>query len=580
MNYDESYGTLIALPPAAEAAAGRPPGMIVDLLERIPGRSVRHGHGAPVHTAAQNFLSFLAVPAQEAAIELLETQVEPWVRQLQQAGYKPETVRSYRYCLNLLIKNALQLGWTRPQSVMPTAWIAVFNLATEKQLKSIIRFAVSIGKTPSTFTEDDLAAWVQQGVQRGRTLGACKGNASHFRGLLAKPELSYLQPMLRTQPTGYGTPLPNMQPQLRAEVQALLAFRTQEFHLERNGSPIRPATATGLLASFVKLTGFVQNVRGEAPVESLVDLVTRNNVGKYVSWALNERKVHGQTLVAELSRMRASFNDNPSYSEWNLEWFSNILKKLPRENRAAIDRRKEKRYIPYRVANAIPDMIREARRRSKGMSDSELAASHRDELLMLWLVILPWRQRNLRECRISGGRHQNISLKPIRQLCAASKPNWLAVRVAADSALPVWQIYFTADETKCKNAFEAFLPAELALKLEEYLEHRHKLIPVGQPDPGTLFLNDRGKALSSAALRELVGELTCRYASVRVNPHLFRDIVAYEWLAKHPEDFLTLSKVLWHRTIEFTLKIYGSRFDESTGIARMDDWRAGALKAA
>jgi hypothetical protein len=58
------------------------------------------------------------------------------------------------------------------------------------------------------------------------------------------------------------------------------------------------------------------------------------------------------------------------------------------------------------------------------------------------------------------------------------------------------------------------------------------------------------------------------------------DIVAYEWLRTHPEDFLTVSKLLWHRNLNTTLRIYGSRFDESTGVARMDDWRSSRSKKA
>jgi hypothetical protein len=45
-------------------------------------------------------------------------------------------------------------------------------------------------------------------------------------------------------------------------------------------------------------------------------------------------------------------------------------------------------------------------------------------------------------------------------------------------------------------------------------------------------------------------------------------------------NFLTLSKLLWHKSVEYTLKVYGSRFNESTGIARMDNWRASRKKAA
>ena len=87
-----------------------------------------------------------------------------------------------------------------------------------------------------------------------------------------------------------------------------------------------------------------------------------------------------------------------------------------------------------------------------------------------------------------------------------------------------------------------------------------------------------GTALHSNDMRSLVTELAFEHTGVPVNPHIYRDIVAFEWLDKHSEDYLTVSKVLWHRNINTTLRIYGSRFDESTGVARMDDWRSSRSK--
>jgi integrase len=202
----------------------------------------------------------------------------------------------------------------------------------------------------------------------------------------------------------------------------------------------------------------------------------------------------------------------------------------------------------------------------------------RDELMMSWLVILPWRQRNLRECRLTGGTHPNLFLAPVRGQSTATRPGWLVKQEEVDPGKPVWQIRFTKDETKAKNGVTAFLPAELVAKLEQYLVHRQDLIPPGEPDPGTLFLTSEGKQMNKHYLYLRVQELTSRFSGRAVNPHLFRDIVAFEWLKNHPEDYLTLSKLLWHRNIEHTLKVYGSRFDESTGIARMDDWRASRKK--
>jgi hypothetical protein len=48
--------------------------------------------------------------------------------------------------------------------------------------------------------------------------------------------------------------------------------------------------------------------------------------------------------------------------------------------------------------------------------------------------------------------------------------------------------------------------------------------------------------------------------------------VAYEWLHEHPDDYLTLSKILFHTNINTTLKCYGAQFNESNGVLGMARW--------
>ena len=57
-----------------------------------------------------------------------------------------------------------------------------------------------------------------------------------------------------------------------------------------------------------------------------------------------------------------------------------------------------------------------------------------------------------------------------------------------------------------------------------------------------------------------------------MTPHLFRDIFAYAWLKEHPQDYLTLSKILWHKNINITIDTYGGRFNESSGVCATEAW--------
>ena len=242
---------------------------IGDLLKLVPKRPGGGGKGLPVHSAAANFLNFVGATAQETPIHLLETELEAFGRHLELARYKKATVRSYRCCVSLMIKIAREHGWESPPAVMPPSWAPVFALANTKELKSIVRFAVRSGKAPATFGEDGLRAWRQERIRAGRSLSACRTHCSKFRSLMSKSELSHLGPLLKVQPKHYGVSLDKMHPDLRSEVETLLAYRTEKLSVDRSGPPIRPETAEGLLESLERLTGFMQNVVGCSPIESL-----------------------------------------------------------------------------------------------------------------------------------------------------------------------------------------------------------------------------------------------------------------------------------------------------------------------
>jgi integrase len=80
--------------------------------------------------------------------------------------------------------------------------------------------------------------------------------------------------------------------------------------------------------------------------------------------------------------------------------------------------------------------------------------------------------------------------------------------------------------------------------------------------------------MNEGQVTTLIGNLTVRYAGRRVTPHHFRDAFALAWLEDHPEDYVTLSKALWHTTVEITLGKYGRNYDESYGLRKAAEWIA------
>jgi hypothetical protein len=270
----------------------------------------------------------------------------------------------------------------------------------------------------------------------------------------------------------------------------------------------------------------------------------------------------------ELGKIRA-LRGFPPLAGVTFEWIPDLLSQLPTDLEAQLA--KERRWVAYYDLARIPEQIlREADK--PGLDLLVKARMIRDALLITWLTILPWRQRNVRECKLAafvdGGNLRKEAI-PVHSTMAKSK--WVEERLRANPDERFWQFYFRPQETKTGNQVRALLPRQLIGPLEDYIQNYRPLF-LKDEDPHTLFVNLHGRPWSKARVEQIVEDLTLRYTGRQVNPHLFRDIFAVQWLEEHPEDYLTLSKILWHRNIQTTLRIYGRNFDESHGARRVEEW--------
>ncbi len=261
---------------------------------------------------------------------------------------------------------------------------------------------------------------------------------------------------------------------------------------------------------------------------------------------------------------------HPKYKNQDFSWFMTLFDQIPEDDESLLQERKSKKFVPYEVLRTIPEKIR-ATQPSKKFGAAAASWHVQDELLMTWLTTLPWRQRNIRECRLGSPETANVFFAPLPTLVHIARPKWVEDALQQDPQQSFWQFYFREDETKTGHKVRGILPRRIIPLLEEYLtKHRPRL--AAAPDPGTLFLNRDGGTLDRQVTTDNVGELVLKYAGRRMTPHLFRDAFAYAWLEAHPEDYLSLSKILWHRSIKFTLSVYGKNFDESNGARRIDEW--------
>lgn len=571
-----SLGNTVA-PDADLQNAPAAPTTLAELLALIKIKN--DPHGDMIRSVATRFLECANATADSVSIDTVYRRKDVFIAYLRAGKYKKSSVKSYRNYLNMLFRRAEDAGWICPDKIIPPEWEAIARALPKRMVKHIVRYAIRIGRTPQTLCEEDLKAWIRKKVEAGSPLTTAEDICCRFRLAIARAALSASFPSLRPRVEYYGVSISNMHADLRREVEALVDWKTSEFQVDRPSGTthIREISAEHMTDAICQLTGYLQNIERRPEITSMSELFTKDNVSRFVMWAKNKRKVKGQSIASRLAILSAALKQNPHYEELDLDWFPNIIRQLPKDSRSKIDQRKAQKYIEYSDAEQIPNKIRSERLNARNLDPYTLAIYARNELIMLWLVIWPWRQKNLRDCWILGST-PNLFKAPIRRLCMATKPSWVAELERTTPGTSFWQVHFDKEETKTKNDVDAFFPSELVPLLEEYLSKHRPVLLGDYADPGTLFFSNRGKPFSAGQFSDIVRNLAAKYTGVPTTPHLFRDIVAYEWLRTHPEDYLTVSKLLWHRNINTTLLIYGSRFDESTGIARVDDWRASRRK--
>jgi integrase len=441
-------------------------------------------------------------------------------------------------------------------------------------------------KSPSTFSDDDLRGWAQLMVERRHDYKYVQRVQHRFRKQLLQAGLAVKVPGIFRNwkpPIKYAVPLSELPQPLQREILALLKWKQADYAPSRRASSrLRPVSASRLQSAFTHLYGFLVNIMPGLPdcnsqinpdsIRTMIELVTRESVTAYIDWYINVRQLKGRPLASKLGQMSAALKEHPSYRDKGFEWLDDLIHGIPHESESAQRERKERKYLPYEILQNVPHRIHQTRQDAAKESAKALAIVVRNELLMQWIVVLPWRQRNIRECRVGlKSEGANLFKSEIEQWDSIKKPKWVQQALQRNPHEQFWQYHFRESETKNGREVRSIVPRRLVALLEEYLkQHRGNLIQGS--DPGTLLLNDDGRPLTDSRVTTLVSKLTLRHAGRRVTPHIFRDIWAYWWLASHPEDYLTVSKRLWHRNLQTTLRIYGCKFDEAQADCRVEDW--------
>ena len=324
-----------------------------------------------------------------------------------------------------------------------------------------------------------------------------------------------------------------------------------------------------------RFVGYVTRVRG-SKISSLDQLLTRDLLQGFLGWCQDSRHIKPSGLKRDLASLHAAVKKyrHPPLAGEDFHWIPELMRELRQESPSQIRQRKAAKWVDYELLEQIPARIRARAEALHRHQRRRFASLRRDELIFTWLLILPWRSRNLRECRVGDeAQGANLFKCELTPFFTVAKPDWVKQALRVNPHEKFWMFYFREHETKSGREVRSLLPEQLITPLEEYLrDYRPALLGDNHEACLPLFPNRWGQPLRRSALWAIVANHTIRYVGRRLNPHLLRDIVAVTWLDHHPDDYLTISKLLWHQDVLATLQVYGRNFDESHAVSHMEAW--------
>ncbi len=556
------------------------PATLRDLLEVMIAQGSRQRSMTDMlKRTSQHISECLGNPSAAIQVSQLIT-VGPTLRAfLVGKGYNPITVQTHLKHLQLFIESAEEFGWMGGSADLQRRWREILK-CRPKGFGGVWvgNWAIRQGIDPDHFGAAELELCANEALQQGHAYASICQVSSYFRRLMVQQRLGSHalgpKPVPQEQRL-YGTPLSEMGQPLRSQVEQLVADDAARHRRPPLRGEPRPVTKKLIRDFLCRFVGYVTRVRG-GRISSLDQLLAHDLLKEFLDWCQESRKMKGNNLANYLARLHAAVKNypRPPLAGKDFHWIRELMGDLRRESPTQIRQRKAAKWVEYEVLEEIPARIRAGAEAVRSHPGREFATLRRDELLFIWLLILPWRSRNLYECRV-GDEDQggNLFKDELTRFSTVAKPDWVKQALRLNPQEKFWMFYFREHETKSGREVRSLLPEQLIAPLEEYLRDIWPTLLRGNHEAcPPLFPNKRGRPLSVYSLHKIVAGYTLRYTGKRLHPLLVRDIVAVTWLDHHPDDYLTICKLLWHQDVLTTLQVYGRNFEESRAVCRMEEW--------
>jgi len=573
---NEIDASLLTSSQSCNISHGRPQ-TVQDLLAALSGDKQL----SMLRTTVGHVCGCLDIAFDKLMIEVLVGLAPRFTTYLQGRHHKPNSIRSYRNYLGVLLRKAKERGWTAQQPEVPEAWKPILvQIPKVDGLHKIVHDAISNGKSPGEYADADLDDWSSRRLKQGFSYFTVKNLKARFRRLVfdggLSREMPHLSPPLPK--TRYSIPVEMFPDPLRTEVNDLKRWKREECAEGRGyKGHHREITWSHLEAIICRMVGLL--ARNGVAVSSLDELFTKEHMQRFVKLAKEQTKSCGSTLTTTLGLVFAAVRHYPPLQDKSspdkFSWMTSLVSQIPPDPESDKRRSKSQKWVKYSVLEQIPDMIEAEIVAKPKATERWVARMRQKQLILKWLTVLPWRQRNLRQVRLvsRGQSHANIFQEEVSEVSPMDLPPWAEAALQVDPDEKLWQFAFSEEETKARREVRGVIPRPLVPLLEDFLaKYRSRLVK--GTDPGTLFLNYGGRPFGENSIRDFVGAAALRYAKRRVTPHLFRDIFAVAFL-KDTRDYLSLSKVLWHKNPKITIELYGRFFDESAGARVVEGWFEG-----
>jgi hypothetical protein len=523
----------------------REPATLKDLLGAVIGQKSREpAMTGMLRGTSEHISDCLGKSASAIRVSQLITVRGALKTFLRGKGYKPSIVRIYLNYLQVFVESAQELGWLGDIAEIQRRWREILK-SRPKNLGGawVGNWATGQGIDPDHFGTAELDLCASEALRHGYAYAAVCNVKTYLQRLMVQQKLGSqaLGPTPVPQERRlYGTSLSEMGQPLRKQIEELLGGAVAR--PSKLWGETRPVTRKVILYFLCRFVGYVTRVRG-SQISSLDQLLTRDLVQEFLAWCQDSRQTKAGSLNSYLGRLDAAVKNyqHPPLAGKDFRWIRELMSQLRRESPAQIRQRKAAKWVDYELLEQIPARIR-ARAEALGPHQSrQLATLRRDELIFTWLLILPWRSRNLRECRVGeedqGGNLFKCELTPF---FTVAKPERVKQALHVNPHEKFWMFYFREQETKSGREVRSLLPEQLIAPLEEYLrDYRPTLLGDSHEACSPLFPSKIGQPLNISHLYIIVAGYTLRYTGKRLHPQLVRDIVASTWLDRHPDDYLT-----------------------------------------